>query len=283
MVKNKSDIQKGSMASIFSKGSSAGKKIVVLLSMILIGVLLIIYKGNYEYWGDQFIAYNQYLFGISLFLLIFLIIIVALNIKRILKHELLGTLFFSLGALIISIFYARKYFALDGLGEDAAVFIAIGAIIMVIGTLVLMRTGGFVGVCLVGLIIILLLSLVHMMGGGSLIQFDNNALQLINLSIIIFIVSFLLLVYHELKFFYLAKLMRDEKKLRKKKNYEKALNCCNKALLIYPYFVTGWNNKGNVLVNMGKKKDAVACYKKALDINPDYIPARKNLKQIEGA
>ena len=77
--------------------------------------------------------------------------------------------------------------------------------------------------------------------------------------------------------------MRDEKKLRKKKNYEKALNCCNKALLIYPYFVTGWNNKGNVLVNMGKKKDAVACYKKALDINPDYIPARKNLKQIEGA
>ena len=86
------------------------------------------------------------------------------------------------------------------------------------------------------------------------------------------------MVYNEIKFFYLAKLMREEKSFRSKKEYNKALTYCEKALRIYPFFVTGWNNKGNVLINLGKKKEAIVCYKKALEINPNYAPAKNNLK-----
>jgi tetratricopeptide (TPR) repeat protein len=254
----------GTSAKPSAQGDNA-KKLIVLISMILIGILIIAYKTNVEYWSDQFIAFNQYLFGAS-------------NLKR----EFIGTLVFSMGALIISLFYARIYFSMDALGENGVPFIAIGAVLMVLGSLFLMRTGGFIGASLVGLIILLLLSAVHMMDTRELIQFDNNAIQLLNLSIICIVVSFMLLVYNDLKFFYLAKLIQEERKFRKKKDYKTALVYCEKAIRIYPNFATAWNNKGNVLVNLGKKKDALQCYKKALDINPNYKPAMRNIKLIEG-
>jgi tetratricopeptide (TPR) repeat protein len=271
----------GTSAKPSAQGDNA-KKLIVLISMILIGILIIAYKTNVEYWSDQFIAFNQYLFGASIALIVLLFIVVFLDLKRNLKREFIGTLVFSMGALIISLFYARIYFSMDALGENGVPFIAIGAVLMVLGSLFLMRTGGFIGASLVGLIILLLLSAVHMMDTRELIQFDNNAIQLLNLSIICIVVSFMLLVYNDLKFFYLAKLIQEERKFRKKKDYKTALVYCEKAIRIYPNFATAWNNKGNVLVNLGKKKDALQCYKKALDINPNYKPAMRNIKLIEG-
>ncbi len=263
------------------KEKGVAQKLIILFSMILIGVLLIVYKINYEYWAEQFVEYNQYLFGISIVCFILVLLIIAMDLKRIFKYEFIGTLFFGIGALIISLFYARVYFGLDGFGDEGTPFIIAGGVVMAIGTVLLMRNGGFIGATFVGIIIILLLSLVHMIDTRTLIQFDNNALQLINLTIVCFVISFFLLVYHDLKFFYLAKLMQDQRKYRKKKQYNEALKYCNRALLLYPYFATAWNNKGNVLVNMGKKKDAIKCYEKALLIKPDYIPARRNLQQVQ--
>ena len=82
----------------------------------------------------------------------------------------------------------------------------------------------------------------------------------------------------DIKFFYLAKLIKEERGFRRKKDFKKALSYCNKALTLYPYFATAWNNKGNLLINMGKKKDAIECYEKAIEINPNYKPAKKNLQ-----
>ena len=110
------------------------------------------------------------------------------------------------------------------------------------------------------------------------ISYNSNTILLINLSVIFFIASFITLVYHDAKFFYLANLIKHGKKLRKEKKYQSALRYCNKSIRIYPNFATAWNNKGNILFNMGKKTDAVKCYKKALSLNPDYLPAKENLK-----
>jgi tetratricopeptide (TPR) repeat protein len=143
-----------------------------------------------------------------------------------------------------------------------------------------MRTGGFVGACLGGIVINMVVAGFYMFEQPSEIQYNSNTSLYINLSIVYFIISFLLLGYHDLKFFYLAKLMRDEKSLRSKKQFQKALGYCDKAIKIYPYFVPAWNNKGNVLVNLGKKKDAIQCYKKALKLNPNYIPAKRNLRMM---
>lgn len=280
MVKSEG-IVKSNKPSLFTILKKTGKKMVVLFAMIIIGIVLIGYKSNYEYWADQFIAYNQILFGVSILLLIVVLLVALLDIKNIFKHELLGSIFFAIGGLIIVMFDARTYLGIGEASDNVTGFIVVGAIIIAIGTLILMRTGGFVGVCLGGIIINIVVAGFYMFDQTSAIQYNSNTALYINLSIVYFIISFLLLGYHDLKFFYLAKLMRAENTFRRKKEYKNALNYCNKALKIYPFFVAAWNNKGNVLYNMGKTNDAVKCYKKALTLNPNYIPARRNLQMMK--
>jgi tetratricopeptide (TPR) repeat protein len=280
-------IKKGSgSSSSKSKGGTETKetmrKLVVLLSMILIGILLIVYRSNYEYWADQFITYNQILFGISLLLLIIILLVFLMDFRNIIKHELLGTIIFFIGALIFMLIPAGNFLGVGGLSENSIALFAAGGVIIAIGSILLMRTGGFVGVCVLSILINTMVSAYHVFGDTSATQYNSNTYLMTNFSILFFIICFILLIYHDLKFFYLASLIKEEKSLRRKKEYKKALSYCEKALLIYPYFATAWNNKGNVLVNMGKKKDAIQCYKRALNINPNYIPAKKNLQQFQG-
>ena len=211
--------------------------------------------------------------------MIVLVFIVLIDIKSVLKHEILGFIIFAVGALLIILYPARNVFGMGDL-ESGTAFFTLGAIVIVVGSVILMRTGGFVGVTLLGLILNLGVAAFYMFGSSSAIQYNENTRLMIDLSIVFFIVSFLLLVYHELKFFYLAKLMREENNLRKKKKYKEALTFCDKALKVYPNFVTAWNNKGNVLYTLGKKNDAIDCYKKALSLNPNYSPAQTNLKLV---
>ena len=261
----------------------SAKKMIVLFSMILIGLLLIMYKSNYEYWSDQFITFNKILFGVSILLLVMIIAIAVMDFKRIIKHELLGFIIFLIGALILVLGPTGNYLGLGSLNESSSVLFAVGGIIIVISTIILMRTGGFLGVCLFSVIINTLVSAFYMFVETEAIQYNSNVLILINLSIVFFIISFILLIYHDVKFFYLAKIIQDERAARGKKKYNEALKYCDKAIRIYPYFATAWNNKGNVLINMGKKKDALKCYKKALKINPDYMPAKKNIQLIQAS
>lgn len=279
MAKMESKPERGK-PSLFTGERSIAKKMVVIFCMIFIGIVLIAYRANHEYWADSFISYNQILFGISLLLLIVLVFIVMIDIKSVFKHELIGFTIFAVGALLVILYPARNIFGMGDL-ESGTVFFALGGIIIVVGSVILMRTGGFVSVTLLGLVLNLGVSAFYMFSSSSAIQYNVNTRSIIDLSIVFFIISFLLLVYHDLKFFYLANLMRQENNLRKKKKYKEALTFCDKALKVYPNFVTAWNNKGNVLYNLGEKNDAISCYKKALALNPNYSPAQTNLKLIQ--
>ena len=261
-----------------SGSKTNAKKMVVILSIIISGALLIAYRANQEYWAINFLTYNNILLGVSAMLLVILLIIAFLDIKMNLKREFFGSLMYAIGGLIIIVYDSRNYLGISGLGADGTAFFAAGGVIVVIGTIILMRTGGFIGVCLGGLIINIVVAGFYIFDQTTKMQYDSNTMLYLNIGIVYFIMSFLLLVYHDLKFFYLAKLMRDEHSMRSNKDFNKALIYCNKALRIYPFFVTAWNNKGNVYANMGKKNDAIKCYEKALTINPDYIPAKRNLR-----
>ena len=61
-----------------------------------------------------------------------------------------------------------------------------------------------------------------------------------------------------------------------RKKYEKAIECYDRALEINPNFVEAWNNKGNVLDELGRYEEAIECYDKALEINPNYAEAWNN-------
>jgi tetratricopeptide (TPR) repeat protein len=101
-----------------------------------------------------------------------------------------------------------------------------------------------------------------------------------SIGIYIVVTSFILFLYHDLKFFYLSKIVKQGNKYRKEKQYEKAIKCFNKTLKIYPFFTTAWNNIGNVYFNQGQIEKAVKSYKRALSINPNYYNAKKNLDVV---
>ena len=50
--------------------------------------------------------------------------------------------------------------------------------------------------------------------------------------------------------------------------YEEAIGCYEKALQINPESGEAWTNKGVALNELGKYEEALGCYNKALEINP---------------
>ena len=58
--------------------------------------------------------------------------------------------------------------------------------------------------------------------------------------------------------------------------YEEALACFDKALAVNPKLGEAWCNKGSVLSRLGKCEEALACLDKALAINPKLAEAWMN-------
>jgi tetratricopeptide (TPR) repeat protein len=51
-------------------------------------------------------------------------------------------------------------------------------------------------------------------------------------------------------------------------NYEEAIKCYDKAIEIEPNNAEAWNNKGIVLGRLSNYEEAIACYDKAIELNP---------------
>lgn len=58
---------------------------------------------------------------------------------------------------------------------------------------------------------------------------------------------------------------------------DEAIACYNRALAINPRFVEAYNNQGVALLALRRFDDAIASYRKALTIRPDYAQAHSNL------
>jgi hypothetical protein len=59
-------------------------------------------------------------------------------------------------------------------------------------------------------------------------------------------------------------------------NYNKSIECYEKATQENPWFADAWYNKGTALCKLGRYEDAVKAFDKALEINPNYAKAREN-------
>ena len=58
--------------------------------------------------------------------------------------------------------------------------------------------------------------------------------------------------------------------LHRSGNYEKAVQCYDRALEIDPKGADVWNNKGVALDALGRYDEAVQCYDRALEVDPKY-------------
>ena len=65
--------------------------------------------------------------------------------------------------------------------------------------------------------------------------------------------------------------MKDQGKL------DEAVACYRRALELKPDFAEAHNNLGNACKDQGKLDEAVACCRRALELRPDYAAAHNNL------
>jgi tetratricopeptide (TPR) repeat protein len=57
-------------------------------------------------------------------------------------------------------------------------------------------------------------------------------------------------------------------------------NSFDKAVSLKPVYPEAYNNLGVALIRLGKKRDALAAFQKAVRQKPDLAPARKNLGRV---
>lgn len=270
----------------------ASKEGLIIVSLILFAIYAFWYKIFEFYYYDKwlrwlfiFSAFSAVVFITMIILLLTGFFVFWKDRKYIITHEKMGSPIFLIGSLILlaiplgwtaGIVEYQGYYALN-----SVIFIVIGAGLCILGSLFLARTGGFFSVWMIGVTIYLIMSfheafkiLIWTIHFGPYDSFVGV------IGLYIVITSFILFLYHDLKFFYLTRIIKRGNKYRKAKKYKEAIKCFNKALKIYPLFTTAWNNMGNVYYNQGKADEAIRCYQKALDINPKYINAKKNLSVV---
>ena len=59
-----------------------------------------------------------------------------------------------------------------------------------------------------------------------------------------------------------------------------AASCFRRALELKPDFVEAQFNLGNALQAQGRLDDAVACYRRAVELKPEYVVGHNNLGSV---
>ena len=62
-----------------------------------------------------------------------------------------------------------------------------------------------------------------------------------------------------------------------KKDYHRAIDCYRKAIQINPQYSMAYYNLGVALRSINKTEEAIDCYRKAIQINPKLAAAYNNM------
>lgn len=257
------------------------KKLMVIITMILFGVFLLLYELDQSYWTDNFTQYTNILLAIMGILAVVCLILLMGNLRDFLIFEFKGFVVFAIGAAILLTVPGTNVLGLGFEEGTASIVMYLGIAICIIGGIILARNGGYLSVTLFGIGFVVILAGYYPIMSIDVTEFSTRAQLLRSMGLGLIFMSFILFVYHDLKFFYLAKLIREGNSLRNKDKHQESLNVVNRALAIYPNFSTAWNNKGNVLYNLKKYDEALKCYNRAIKINPDYVYAKNNLAVVQ--
>ena len=269
----------------------ASKEGLIIVSLILFGIYAFWYKIFEFYYYNKLtwlIIYPTFSFIVLITMTILLItgIFVFWKDRRyLIIHEKIGGTIFIIGTLILFLLpvsWVMGQLSYEGSFEiNNLIIMIVGLILCIIGSLILARTGGFFSVWIIGILIYIIIPLNGLIGIVPSEYFGPIDDFLSSIGIYIVLTSFILFLYHDLKFIYLSRVIKKGNKYRKEKQYKSGIRCFNKALKVYPLFTTAWNNMGNVYFNQGKPEQAIKCYKKALYFNPEYSNAKKNLNVVE--
>ncbi|UCH90047.1 MAG: tetratricopeptide repeat protein [Thermoplasmata archaeon] len=254
------------------------RKSYIIISMFVVGILLLLYKLRAEYYQDNFGSYTSMVVGITSLLAIIGLILLFIDVRKFMIYELLGFIFLIIASAVLMIYPSSP--ALD-FGVESTGVVVVGIILAIIAGVILARYGGYFSPCVIGLSFQIIFAGYYPMMSPDATSFHANAFMVSNMGIGFLIMSFILLIYQDLKFYFLANMIKQANRLRKEKKYSDALRYCDKALFIYPNFVTALNNKGNILFNLKQPNEAIEYYNKAIKINPNYKQAQSNLQVVQ--
>lgn len=262
----------------------ASKEGIVFVSIILVFILMLQRWMFATYWDDtaeNSMLYFKIVIVVVSILLVLGILVAITEISSLIRTDLLGGLLVFGGTFIMMLGPAGRMFGMESrtFGESIA-FVAPGLALVLLGMILLARYGGYFSAWLVGIGLFLILSIYEGMNLGLSAYYGKYTRSAVTVSLIIVVVSLVLFLYGELKFYFLIPMIKKGNELRREKRFDEALNTIDKVLRIYPNFSTAWNNKGNILVNMKRHDEALDCYDRALKINPDYSIARKNISMV---
>jgi tetratricopeptide (TPR) repeat protein len=263
------------------------KEGLIILSLILVCIFSFMEIIFFNVWLQSNSAFQVLS---NVIFIMFIVILIAgawlylLERKRIFALEREGLIFFIIGSsltIFIPIFSATTGVIPAEFFENFAWSIYLGVILILIGVVLVAWFGGFFSIWFFGLLHYIVMSsheaypvYIYTYHFGPYDQYYGI------LGLALIIISIILLFYHELKFLYLGKLIKHASDLRRNGRYQEALKPLKHALKLYPRYATAWNNKGNVLFNLGYYKEAMDCYNRALKLSPGYKIAELNLNSV---
>lgn len=259
--------------------------------LVLFGgfLLIILYLPNSffeDFWVDRGFRFQVYSMMITVvYIMIFLMGLYHIRTMPLFKEkELKGALLILAGSLPILIPPSMELWGLGtpGTYSDYPIPMTIGAILVIIGVILLARNGGFFSIWMAGATVFFFLGIHE---AGKIVLWTGNYgpydTVFFKTGIWYFTTAFMLFIYGELKFKFLLPMIRRAAKLRVDGKPDRALALVNIALFIYPHYATAWNNKGNILLNKDMHQEAEECYQRALYLNPDLHPALENLSRCK--
>lgn len=273
------DFSKMVKPAINREGLVAGSVIIFTISLLI----FLIFNGFWHEGQNMQMFVRVIAAVIAIFLLLGVYVIIVTP-KELFQKEVKGTIMFGAGCVIVMLVAIGGRFELLGLGGTIGlihiILLLLGFGVCVLGIINLARVGGFFLIWFLGPLMYLIEIINDQLVLDTPSPFGTfSAMIAITASVVIGL-SFLLYIYTEAKFIYLSTLVQHARELSKDKQYEEAIAELDKAITIYPNYVTAWNNKGNIHFRMKDFEEAKECYDLALEINPDYPLAKSNQKLV---
>lgn len=157
---------------------------------------------------------------------------------------------------------------------DMMAWMAVGWTFVALSSALLARKAGFFGPWLLGIAALSIVAWHH--GPATGVEYTFRDRVYITMSLALLVIGAALHMYH----LYLRTRVHRAIGLRVSGRAREALRIYDAVLRVNPYDEVLWNNKANVLADLGRHDEAVASYGRALSINPFYKVAADNLKQV---
>ena len=263
--------------------------LTVSIIIYILMVLLFYLPPLNDYWtkgSGNFTMFSAIVFIVFLVLTVLGALVIYKSGTSAIKREQKGFTAFAIGAILLFLVPFLSSLEVIGGGEEFLssihlILLVLGILICVVGMFFLAREGGYFSIWLFGTVFLTIF------GGHEAFKFIiytgtygqvDRFLMIEGIGILL--ASFMLYIYAELKFVFLAYKIEEAQRLNDEKKYKAALEVLEKVLAIYPNYSTAWNNKGNIHYRMKEYEEARDCYDRVAYLDPEYPHTENNMKQV---